>query len=115
HGTELLQVVRQSLRFHALPALLLSGADKRSLDRQAAAAGADAVLGLPIAAADLVGVVRTTLARARQLHDMIGYSIRHDADSGLLNRDDFIHALHQSVGEAATGRAVLIWLEVDPD
>jgi EAL domain-containing protein (putative c-di-GMP-specific phosphodiesterase class I)/DNA-binding response OmpR family regulator len=114
-GTELLQIVRQSLRFQALPAILLTRANKRGLDAATMAAGVDAVLGLPIAGADLAGIVQTQLERARQVLAAYRYCIRRDPDDGLFNRGYFLDALRQAVAEAATGhgRAALLWLETE--
>lgn len=115
-GSELLQIVRLSWRFHALPAILLTWADKRYLDAEATAAGADAVLGLPIAMADLAAVARARLTRSRQLLAMCSYSLRRDPDTGLFNRDYFLTALRQAMTEADAGhgRATLLWLEIAP-
>lgn len=115
-GSELLQVVRQNWRLHALPAILLTQASKRHLDAEATAAGADAVLGLPVAATDLVAVAQAKIARARQLLETYSYSIRRDPNTGLFNRDYFLAALRQAVIEASAGPggAALLWLELEP-
>lgn len=115
-GSELLQVVRQNWRLHALPAILLTQASKHQLDAEATAAGADAVLGLPVAATNLVAVAQAKIARARQLLETYSYSIRRDPDTGLFNRDYFLAALRQAVIEASVGPggAALLWLELEP-
>lgn len=99
-GSELLQVVRQNWRFHPLPAVLLTQADKRDLDAEATAAGADAVLGLPVATEDLLAVLQARRARAQQLLEMYRYSTRREPDSGLFNRDYFLTTLQN--GEQPT-------------
>lgn len=116
-GAELLQVIRQSPRFHALPAIILTSGDKRRLDREVTSAGADALLGLPIATADLAGVIKSKLQRAEQLREAYSYTIRRDSTSGLFNRSYFMDALRQAVSEAAAnhGRAALLWLNVSAD
>jgi EAL domain-containing protein (putative c-di-GMP-specific phosphodiesterase class I)/DNA-binding response OmpR family regulator len=114
-GAEVLHVVRQSMSLHALPAIILTRGDKRRLDEEATAAGADALLGLPVAPTDLVGVVRAKLQRARRLFDTYGYSIRRDPASGLFNQSYFMDALRQAVSEATAGhgRAALLWLDAE--
>src|SRR5699024_8289983 len=110
-GTELLQMLRQSLRFQPLPAILFTQSDKRQLDTKATAAGADALLGLPIAAADLAGVVQARLRRARQVLSAHRYCIHRDPDDGLFTRSHFLETLQPAL--AGHGHATLLWLDVD--
>lgn len=115
-GTEVLQVIRQSPRFHALPAIVLTSGDKRRLDHEVTSAGADALLGLPIATADLAGIIKSKLQRAEQLLEAYSYTVRRDSTSGLFNRSYFMDALRHAVSEATAnhGRAALLWLNAAP-
>lgn len=109
-GAELLRVVRQTIRFQALPVVMLTRGDTRRLEEEAGAAGTDALLRLPAAAADLLGVVRATLQRARQLSATYSYSIRRDPGSGLFNPGHFMDALRQAAAAAGQGGAALLWV-----
>lgn len=116
-GTELLTLIRQSLRFQALPTILLTQRDKRQIDAAAAAAGVDVMLSLPVAPTDLKAVVRAQLKRAQQLIDAHQFCTQRDPDDGLFTRNYFMDALRQAVADPGTSqnRAALLWLEAETD
>lgn len=106
---ELVQAVRQTETHFPLPVLVLTGDSKRALDEGAAAAGVDAIVGLPIDAKDLAAIVRNRIERARGLRAAYQYLARYDPTTGLFNRRYFVEALRTvlAAGSAARDSALL--------
>lgn len=111
---DLVRVVRQTETHYPLPALILTPQNKRELDEGAAAAGVDAIVGLPVDPDDLAAIVRARVRRAAGLQSAYGYLSRRDPIHGLFNVQYFTESLRHLLANAAQGqRGALIYLLVD--
>lgn len=109
-GLELVKAIRQHPDFDSLPMLLLS--TQADLARRLAAlnAGADDLLGKPLAADALGTAVHSRLRRTRVLGHKLARLSHRDAISGLYTRRYFLAQLQRILADARNTGAVAVML-----
>ncbi|KAB7623136.1 EAL domain-containing protein [Alkalilimnicola sp. S0819] len=113
---ELVQALRQIPSYQGLPVILLTSADKRSLDDAAIVAGVDSLLGLPVAATDLAAIIHHRVGRARDLRSAWRYLARREPLTGLYNDEHFYETLRHTLAARRAGtNAALALLRLEGD
>ena len=116
---QLAKIVRQEEQFFDTPILMLTKRDKRIFDELVYDAGIDALLGLPISEEDLAAIIRSKVHRAYNLRREYRYLAKHDARTGLFNKDYFYEKVSQAIAMPSTpkgsGAIVYINLKDIPD
>ena len=114
---DLAVALRQHQPLTPIPFILATVGDKRRFDRLAQRCGIDTMLGLPIDATDLEGILLARIQRAETLAEIQGYAAQRDLRTGLFHRRYLVEALPRALtASARTGDAVtLVRIKIKPD
>lgn len=110
-GLDLCRILRTTPAFRTLPILLVSSKGDIDTRVQAFEAGADDLIGKPLAPQELLARVRGRLERQRLLRDRA----ERDSLTGLLLRGPVVDALQAKLADAQRRRSVLSVALVDLD
>ncbi|THB72213.1 MAG: EAL domain-containing protein [Gammaproteobacteria bacterium] len=111
---QLAKIIRQEEQFFDTPVLMLTKRDKRIFDELVYDAGIDALLGLPISEEDLAAIIRSKVHRAYNLRREYRYLAKHDAKTGLFNKDYFYEKVSQAIAMPSTtkGSGTIIYIKL---
>ncbi len=113
-SVQLAKIIRQEEQFFDTPILMLTKRDKRLFDELVYEAGIDALIGLPISEEDLAAIIRSKVHRAFNLRREYRYLAKHDAKTGLFNKDYFYEKVSQTIAMPSTpkGSGAIIYIKL---